>query len=182
MAIEASNFAEAISAGVAAIVGTLAGILVTRWKSRTEKSVEEEYAQRQDRRTYRQQALFELFGPAKMQFLRTQRATVRWKERNDYIEREVVRQGNMAVRDLLLTKGHLIPEDLMPHAGALLEHYDAWLEAYERARGATASGGEGPDFIFVGPSGFPFPKDSEQAFIDKANQLQEELFGLQKTG
>ncbi len=157
------------------IAGTITGVLLTRREQKITRQVEEEFNRRADQRAYEQQALFELFGPAKMQFLRTRRAFDRWTRRNDFLEARVVRVGNEAIRDLLLAKGHLIPPDLVDHASALIEHYDAWLEAFDLARVTNADAAGGPEFVFVGPSGFPFPKGAEAAFLARAADLQQRL-------
>lgn len=156
------------------IAATLVGFLLTRKVHEIQKSVEERFARNERRRLYLEQALFELYGPMKMQLLRTKRAFDRWKERNDYIEAQVVLAGNTAVRDLLLAKGHLLESDMVDYAQKLIEHYDAWLEEYARQRG---NDGEGSDFIFVGPKGFGFPHEAEKQLVSRGNRLQEELFG-----
>lgn len=157
---------------------TLLGMILARRIQRIQRQVEEEFNTRQSRRDYQRQALFELFGPSKMQFLRTKRAFDRWRDRNDFLEEQVVRAGNLAIRNLLLEKGHLIPPDLINHAESLIEHYDAWLEAFERERGSGKKANLEVKRIFVGPAGYPFPKDAEKAFRARADQLQRELFDV----
>ncbi len=48
----------------------------------------------ESKRSWRQQALFELLGPLQMQFERTKRAFDRWDHKNLYLEAKVVREGN----------------------------------------------------------------------------------------
>jgi hypothetical protein len=121
-------------------------------------------------------ALSQLLGPVFMQLDRTSRAFQRWKGKNLYLEAKVIREGNTTIRDLLLQKAHLIPPDLLDHAGKLIEHYDRWLEEYEKKRAS-----ENPDlestFVFVGPEGFPFPHQSEKAFKDSFSRIFKELYG-----
>jgi hypothetical protein len=74
----------------------------------------------------------------------------------------VVRTGNLAIRDLLLAKPHLIPPDLRDHANTLVVHYDVWLEEFDRWRGDAT--GDQPAFVFAGPKGFPFPREAEARF------------------
>lgn len=158
------------------IASTIVGAVLVRRAQRIQREVEEVFAVRASQRTYSQQALFELFGPIKMQFLRTQRAFRRWRARNDILEASVLRTGNLAVRDLLLAKGHLIPPELLDHAASLIEHYDAWLEKFDRERGSDKQGG--PAFIFVGPDGYPFPRPAQTAMLEEADRLQRDLFGV----
>jgi len=165
---------DIIGSGIAsAIVGAL---LAQRIK-RVESGVEEEFRRREDRDEYLRQALFELFGPVKMELMRTKRAFLRWNDRSAYIETQVIRAGNLRIRDLLLTKGHLIPGDLIDEAQVLIEHYDVWLEEYELARGNSSKSDSSPRFVFAGPKGFRFPHEAEGAFIKRSNELQQELYG-----
>jgi hypothetical protein len=70
-----------------------------------------------------------------MQLERTKYAFDRWTTKNRNIETVIIREGNVIVRDLLLTKGHLIPTDPLGNAALLVEHYDRWLEEYESPHG-----------------------------------------------
>jgi hypothetical protein len=103
------------------------------------------------------------------------RAFERWRTRNLYIETVIMKEGNTAIRDLLLEKGHLIPPTLLEHAGQLVEHYDRSLEEYEEVRG-----GKNPDpcasFVFVGPKGYPFPVPAERAFRSTFERMWAELY------
>jgi hypothetical protein len=114
-------------------------------------------------RSWKEKALTELFGPMAIQLDRTRRAFERWGSKNLYLEARVVREGNIAVRDMLLANGHLIPPHLIESAGALIEHYDRWLEEFERVRAAT-NPADDQAFVFVGPAGFPFPREAEEKF------------------
>ncbi len=110
-----------------------------------------------------------------IQLNRTKRALDRWNNQNLYIETKVMKIGNETIRDLLLMKGHLIPPDLLDDADKLIEHYDVWLEVFERHRG-----GKEPDpkakFTFAAPEGFPFAKESERRFNEKYQQYMNELY------
>lgn len=48
-------------------------------------------------------------------------------------------------------------------AGRLIEHYDRWLKEYEKDRAAQNLNLDAP-FIFVGPQGYPVPRDAEERF------------------
>jgi hypothetical protein len=58
-----------------------------------------------------------------------------------------------------------------------VEHYDAWLEEFDRWRQEKESGEKEPDFIFVGPSGHPFPRQAERRFRERFEVLRQELYG-----
>lgn len=157
------------------------GALLVRRNTRIESEIRSLFDERlkvfESQRSWKEQALFELFGPAEIQFERTKRAFSRWNRRNLHLEAEVVRTGNMTIRDLLLTKGHLIPPDLMKDAGLLIEHYDAWLEIFESIRNDPEKS-QSTDFAFAGPAGYPFPIEAEQNFRRQFKALQHELYGV----
>lgn len=113
----------------------------------------------------------ELLTPMMIQLQRTRDAFYRWTDKNLFLESEIVRKGNQAVRDLLIGKAHLIPSDLVSDAQALIAHYDRWLEKYERVRGGSTPDLDTP-FIFTGPDGSPFPVDAEKHFIERFEKLK----------
>ena len=126
-------------------------------------------------RSWKERAVAELLGPVYMQLARTERAFRRWDERNLFLEAKVIREGNVTIRDLLLAKPHLIPPDLLPAADELIEHYDRWLEEFDRVRSA-----ESPEldsaFVFVGPKGYLFPRPAADAFQQAYLHLWRELY------
>ncbi|MEA2664343.1 MAG: hypothetical protein QOI11_1287, partial [Candidatus Eremiobacteraeota bacterium] len=128
----------AVLGGVAS--GGLAGVIFTRRIARVTNAIQSEF-QRQNEiyfsgRKWREAALVELLGPLYMQFDRTRRAFERYSTNGShlYLEAKVIRVGNETIRDLLLTKGHLISPDLLEDAGRLVEHYDRWLEEFDKLR------------------------------------------------
>lgn len=163
------------------VVTALLGVLFLRRNKTIETQIEAQFSQGlkvfESTRSWKEQALAELFGPLQMQLERTKRAFERWDNKNLHLEAEVIQKGNIAIRDLLLAKGHLIPAQLMAHAIALIEHYDAWIEAYNRIRNDTTLTAQ-TDFVFVGPAGYPFPAEAEQAFKAQFKLLQQELYGV----
>jgi hypothetical protein len=111
-----------------------------------------------------------------IQFDRTKRAFEhRWKAQDLYLEEKVIKVGNETIRDLLLTKGHLIPPELLDDAGKLIEHYDVWLELYEEQRGGKEPDLKSP-FIFAGPKGYEFPKEAAIRFNEKYRLFWKELY------
>jgi len=154
-----------ISAGV---VSTVIGLIFKRYITKIEAEV-------RSRRTWKEESVAELLGPLNMQFDRTARAFKRWNEQNLFLEAKVIKVGNETIRELLLNKGHLIPPELLEDAGALIEHYDVWIERYEKERLS-----ENPDletkFVFAGPEGFPFPTESEKNFRKKFKEFWQDLY------
>jgi hypothetical protein len=173
------------SAIVAAVVSgsvfaTILGAVLLRRATRIQEEIKSRFGELTEvfrsKRTWQERSLSELLGPAYMQLDRTFRAFSRWTEKNLFLEAKVIREGNVAVRDLLLKNAHLIPPDLLDDAGRLVEHYDRWLEEFERTRLA-----ENPDlgttFTFVGPKGYPFPSDSDARFRQRFKDVWAHLYG-----
>ena len=113
----------------------------------------------------------ELLGPLYIQFERTKRASERWDRKNLYLEAHVIKEGNTVIRDLLLTKGHLIPKELLLHAGELIDHYDGWLEKFEEVKRQRD---EGKDVTFVFT--YDFPRSAETAFKSTFLELRARLY------
>jgi len=157
--------AAVISGGV---VSVAIGILFKGFVTRIESEV-------RSRRGWKEASVADLLGPLVMQFDRTRRAYGRWDAKNLFLEAQIVKVGNQRIRDLLLEKGHLIPPDLLQDAGRLVEHYDVWLEAFDRHRLAAAPGPEAA-FVFAGPEGHPFPSDSEQRFKARFAEYWNDLY------
>lgn len=154
-----------ISAGV---VSAVLGLIFKGFVTRVEAEVK-------SRRSWKEESVSDLLGPINMQFDRTQRAFKRWHTQNLYLEAKVVKVGNETIRDLLLSKGHLIPPELLEDAGKLVEHYDVWLEKFEEQR-STENPNLEASFVFVGPEGFPFPTESEEKFKNKFSEYWNELY------
>lgn len=116
----------------------------------------------------------ELLLPLKIHFDRTNRNFRHWIKApiHEPIERleEAIFESNSAIKDILVENWHLLPEDLVDDAIALLEHYQAWFTEYERVR----PGGKRqstPLHVFTAGTGHTFPKESEQKFIDRYHSI-----------
>ena len=168
-----------------AVLSTILGFLFVGKMTRVEETVKSEFQTGieifKSQRSWKEQSISELLGPVNMQLDRTDRAFKRWTAKNLYIEAKVIREGNITIRDLLLEKGHLIPPELLEDAGRLVEHYDVWLELFEKQRVF-----EKPDlstpFVFAGPKGYPFPKKSADIFQKTFRQYWEDLYLHDPTG
>jgi hypothetical protein len=131
-------------------------------------------------RRWEEESLSNLLGPIYLQFDRTYRACIRYQSSNEYIEVKVLREGNGIIRDLLLAKAHLIPRHLLGGASDLVEHYDRWIEEFEKRRPPNyydlhaQFSWSGP--IWVGPSGSPFPREAELGFRKAFDDLSAKLY------
>ncbi len=152
-----------------AVASSIIGVTFHRYVTRIEQEIKSQ-------RTWKEQSVSSLLGPVNMQLDRTKRAYDRWNSKNLYLEAKVIKEGNQTVRNLLLTKGHLIPPELLEDAGRLIEHYDVWLEKFEKQRLTDKPDLDSP-FTFVAPEGYPFPWESADSFKKKFRVYWEELYG-----
>jgi hypothetical protein len=158
------------------LMAAVLGFVVHRSRTRIEEQIRDQFRVMQSQRAWKERSVSELLGPVFMQLDRTQRAFLRWESKNLFLETKVIREGNLAIRDALLSKPHLIPPELQLDAAKLIEHYDRWLEEYERQRLAEEPDLESP-FTFVGPHGYPFPREAEINFKAAFLQTWSELYG-----
>ena len=128
-------------------------------------------------RAWKEAAISQLLGPMVMQFDRVKRAFKRYQRKNVYLETKVMAEGNSTIKTLLLSHGHLIPPELFDDAGSLVEHFDVWLEEFERVRDETKPELE-TQFVFVAQMGFGFPTQSEQRFVATFHDLRKEVYGI----
>lgn len=158
MSEQAKTLGQTILAALisGAVCSSVVGIIFAGYVARVEQEVKSQ-------RTWKEESVAELLGPMNIQLDRTKRAFCRWDEENRYLEAKVIKVGNETVRNLLLTKGHLIPPHLLEDAGSLVEHYDVWLEVFEEQRGGSEPELESR-FVFAGPEGYPFPRGAEVRF------------------
>jgi len=181
--MDTSSFFQVTLGGLlgSSVATAVLGAVLLRWSKTAESEIKSHFDQQfnvfQSTREWKQQSLSELLGPLNMHFERTKAAFDRWNGKNLFLEAQIVRQGNQTIRDTLLAKGHLIPPSLVPHATKLIVHYDVWMEAFDRIRGEASPSADTP-FVFVGPAGYPFPHDAEEAFKLEFARLQRELYGV----
>ena len=161
----------------------VAAVINILYKRRTEKIVNEmkmQYDQItltiKSRYSWKEKALAELLGPVNILLNRTVRAFNRYNANNIYLEAKVLKEGNETIRNLLLEKSYLIPNELLMEADNLIEHYDRWLEEYDKVRNTTNPDLKTP-FVFVGTKGFPFPKISADKFQLVYNKIWNEVYG-----
>lgn len=127
------------------------------------------------RHEWKEKAVSELLGLVDLQFDRTRRAFERYNDKNLYLEAKVLKEGNEAIRSLLLSRAYLIPPELRDDAAKLVQHYDVWLEVFEKTRGGTQPDLNSP-FVFAGPAGYPFPTESETHFRTVYSNYWNELY------
>jgi hypothetical protein len=156
------------------VVATVLTLLFHRRITRAEEQVKAEIKRVEDtftsQRAWKEKSVTELLGPLYTQFDRTKYAFDRWDKKNKSLEQNIIRQGDMTIRDLLLAKGHLIPPDLRDDAYKLIGHYDLWLETYEELRSGPHAHEE--EFTFV----YNYPRSSEDRFREAYKQMWADLY------
>jgi hypothetical protein len=170
MALDLLNLA--VSFAVGTVGAGLTGALI---KKRFDTELEVWRSQR----GWKQESVTQLLAPIYAQLRRGGDAFQRWEARNAYVETQVIRASNLAIRDLLLSKAHLVPPSLREDAEALVTHYDVWLEEFERVRSTTANATDSPGYVFVGPKGYPFPKEADQHFRKTFEEYWRDLYADQ---
>ena len=170
--ILSAGVAAVVSSGVVTFVGEQ---LALRRSEQVVQEVRSQFADRDRLNEWKRQSLAQLVGPATMQLDRTRRAFGRYQANNRFVEAEILYKGNLTVRDLLLSNGHLIPDELRDVSGRLIEHYDRWLEEYDRVRGNRPRAFDEP-FVFVGPQGLPFPSEADSLFSAAYRKLWNDLY------
>lgn len=177
-----STFFQTVLGSIASgtLIAAIIGLIFFKRNKKIEHELEKIKLLFLSERQWKEKSVSELLGPVYMQLERTSRAFERWEGRNFYIEMKVIKEGNLQIRDLLLSTGHLIPPDLRDDAAKLIEHYDRWLEEFEKLRNS-----ENPDlktpFVFVGPQGFPFPSESDMRFRNAFKEMWLELYASSKS-
>jgi len=164
------------------MVAAVLGLTFQRWVTRSQQEIKLRFDQLAEvassQRQWKERSLCELLGPVFMQLDRTEKAFRRWDSQNLYLEAKVVRVGNETIRNLLLDKGHLIPPDLLDAAGLLVEHYDRWLEEFDKLRGSSEPNlGERFVFVGIGERAIPFPSEAARRFQQRFREAWDELYG-----
>lgn len=164
--MDAETFISYLVAGLLSggVIATVLSLASARWAARVTAAVKEEGDRVAETRGLEWELLRQVLGPVVAHLRRTDLAFARWRDRNVLLESLIIADSNTKVRDILLEKFHLLTPDLREPASKLIEHYDLWLEAYERERKSQKPEAEQATFTFVGPAGYPFPRDAQAAF------------------
>ena len=168
-----------VSGSVIAAVLTLA---TSRWVAEVKATVQDEADRITETRNLEWELLRQVLGPVVANQQRTGLAFKRWREKNVLLETLIIAESNRRVRDILLDNFHLLTPDLRKPASKLIEHYDLWLEAYERERNSQKPDEAQSAFTFVGPAGYPFPRDAESAFALALDRTYERLMAVEARG
>jgi hypothetical protein len=166
---------------VAAIVGT---VLKSRLDERFEES--------KSTRNRNEALLTEVIGPATMHIARTEAIAARYgrqSARQRFAEADLLRASNETMRNLLISKGYLIPTKLMRDSQCLVVHYDIWLKRFEATmdKFKAEHDGKAPSANDTFDVGFSELEDSEcggfdkkapKLYADEFQRLRKELYGI----
>ena len=154
------------------MVSGILGYFFLNREERLKKTIEAEFKKRDTyfnaQFNYKSRALEEVLGPIMMQLKRSSIALNTYKP-NDRYREAILKSCNETIRDLILTKGYLIPPDLMPDASEFLKHYDGWLQHYNQLR--VVDKNMEASFVFT----YDFPHKAEQRFYEKYKKYREDL-------
>ena len=189
-----------ISSGIAAAAVSLVTLRKTREiEEGVRRSSEQVLTEFLSRREAKEKILNDLIGPVVMNLHRTAQAFKRyscastetsvqdedmsgkgsfgqaskWAQPDTrYLEVEILKRANENIRDILLAKGYWLDGELLEHSIELIEHYDAWLEEWDKRRSNGSKEGK----VWAGPQGYPFPIEAEAAFIKECKRIRSELY------
>ena len=142
-------------------------------------------------RQWKTDYLTQFIAPATMYISRTKDIADRYRRNPTYAEAEILYESNKAMRELLLSKAHLIRSGLVPSFQCLLTHYDIWIKRYnltleDHVRNGKAPRGE--ERFDVGYSELEnrncgaYPKDINAKVVAEFKLLQDDLYGSDATG
>jgi hypothetical protein len=139
-------------------------------------------------RSWQLSALSEVIAPAVMHFERTKALAERYRRTMFAGEAVLLRESNATIRNLLLSKAHLLPSELVAPSQCLLTHYDIWLKRYDftleqymRSHGSQPTPLSDFDVGFSeleDPKCGDFPEEVPGLFRAQFNKLRKELYDL----
>jgi hypothetical protein len=155
--------------------GSIVGLFLKGWLDRRMEA--ERFT-----RDWKEKSLSLLIGPVVMHLDRTKHVASRYRETSyakkgtSFFEAQLMRDSNRAIRELLLSNGHLLPEQLRRPAHELVAHYDVWLRRFDEKAARENPGSESTfDVGFARPK---FPGDAAQEFNALYEALRKELYGV----
>ena len=134
-------------------------------------------------RDWKEKSLSIVVGPVVMHLSRTFKIATRYKvtskERTtSYFDASLMYESNEAVRSILLSNGHLIPESLRDHVHNLIAHYDVWLRRFDAK--VALEKPEADSLFDVGFAEIPFPREAAEAFKEAYEALRKELYDVDR--
>jgi hypothetical protein len=176
------SFKEALLAAVLSggVIATVLGLVTHRHSLRQASEIEDQFRQLVETRESRWALLQEVLGPVNAHLARTGMAFGRWHEQNLFLEQQIIYESNAEIRGILLAKYHLLTPALRQPAMELVQHFDRWFEEFEKQRRSQNPSEGGATFVFVGPQGYPFPHEAEEAFVAALDETSSHL-GLAPT-
>ena len=128
-------------------------------------------------RDWKERSLSTVVGPVVMHLNRTKKVAERYRNNPvSFFDAKIMKHSNVAVRDILVTNGHLIPENLREVSHRLIEHYDVWIRRFDK-KVAKENPNHNSDFD-VGIANPGYPEEADRKFNDALKQLQQELYDI----
>lgn len=164
------------------VIVAVLGIVTRRRLLLLESEIEDRFRRLVEARASQRELLSAVLGPVCAHLRRTNMAFARWREKNVFLEQQIIAESNGAIRRILLEKYHLLTPELRQPAMDLVAHYDRWFEEFERQRRSQDPPDGTARFVFVGPAGYPFPTRAEQAFNDALTAVHADLLATHASG
>lgn len=142
-------------------------------------------------RERKETVLTEVVGPATMHFARTIAIADRYGASSAQLfgDADLLRDSNVTMRSLLISKGHLIPSALLKPTQCLIVHYDIWLKRFDATKQQfVAERGREPRINDRFDVGFAeledkkcggFPNKLPDQFSSEFERLRKELYEIE---
>jgi hypothetical protein len=172
-----NGLGSALIAGLlsGSVIATVLGLMTQRRSIMLESQIQDSFRRLVETRESQWALLQQVLGPVCAHLQRTELAFARWKEQNLFLEQQIIAESNREVRRILLEKYHLLTPHLRVPAMQLVQHYDRWFEEFDRQRQKQSPEEGTARFVFVGPEGFPFPRQAQRMFYDALDDAYAQL-------
>jgi hypothetical protein len=154
------------------LISGILGYLLNKREERMKKTIEEEFNKRSTffdaRFNFKLRSLEELLAPIMLQLIRSKLTLKKYDANNEYRE-QILKECNETILGLLITKGFLLPTELIPHAEEFINHYDNWLQEYKKTR--LDNNDKETHLVFT----YDFPHKAEKVFREKFDTYRKEL-------
>lgn len=166
----------------AVISSAITGIVI-KW------ILDKDFASWEGQRSWETLSLSDVVAPAMMQLEKTEAIAGRYRTKTFYGDAISLRNSNIAMSNILLSKAHLLPSNLVALSQCLIIHYDIWLRRFDFALEKYKNDNDGlePTPLTQFDIGFSeldhpkcgnFPDIALACFSLNYDKLRESLYGI----
>lgn len=155
-----------VSSVISVLIGFLFSFYVKRNLNQLEKS-----------RSWKESSYKEVLSPLYINFRRLKFGYGRIvrKESISYAESQLIFEAHTEIREIIKTKKHLIPSELIEDSIKMIFFLDAWFEEYHTLRLEKKPIVK---LCIIGVKGYPYPNPSEKSFIAFYETYKKELYNI----